>query len=246
MKQRRKRRGQPFSVEEVFENFRARRAGIVKALTSEEESLCPFGLPSGDWQVAPPADDVPSQLPEPAIGINFSRDGKAEWSHTIAARSDSWLLEIAFFVGCGFHFDKDQRHIVIIVKFVILGCGTRERLLFMINDLPTAYEIVTSPAKKQLEENSTVPNDNTSNKFKPSSKEQGIKLGNHIRGKTNKDGEQTVCGACRKEYAAGEFWICCHICQTWYHGVCVNITPAKAQHINQYKCPVWTSKRARP
>ena len=70
-----------------------------------------FGLPSGDWQVAPPADDVPSQLPEPAIGINFSRDGKADWSHTVAARSDSWLLAIAFFMGCGFHFDEDQRYV---------------------------------------------------------------------------------------------------------------------------------------
>lgn len=61
------------------------------------------------------------------------------------------------------------------------------------------------------------------------------------------DDEQgaTLCGACGDNYANDEFWICCDICERWFHGKCVKITPAKAEHIKQYKCPSCSSKRAR-
>ena len=55
----------------------------------------------------------------------------------------------------------------------------------------------------------------------------------------------TLCGACGDNYATDEFWICCDICERWFHGKCVKITPAKAEHIKQYKCPSCSSKRAR-
>lgn len=55
----------------------------------------------------------------------------------------------------------------------------------------------------------------------------------------------TLCGACGDNYANDEFWICCDICERWFHGKCVKITPAKAEHIKQYKCPSCSSKRAR-
>lgn len=58
---------------------------------------------------------------------------------------------------------------------------------------------------------------------------------------------ETLCGACGENYASDEFWICCDICERWFHGKCVKITPAKAEHIKQYKCPSCSStKRARP
>ncbi len=56
----------------------------------------------------------------------------------------------------------------------------------------------------------------------------------------------TLCGACGENYAADEFWICCDICEKWFHGKCVKITPARAEHIKQYKCPSCSNKRARP
>lgn len=61
------------------------------------------------------------------------------------------------------------------------------------------------------------------------------------------DDEQgaTLCGACGDNYAHDEFWICCDVCERWFHGKCVKITPAKAEHIKQYKCPSCSSKRAR-
>lgn len=57
---------------------------------------------------------------------------------------------------------------------------------------------------------------------------------------------ETLCGACGENYASDEFWICCDICEKWFHGKCVKITPAKAEHIKQYKCPSCSNKRARP
>lgn len=57
---------------------------------------------------------------------------------------------------------------------------------------------------------------------------------------------ETLCGACGENYAADEFWICCDVCEKWFHGKCVKITPARAEHIKQYKCPSCSNKRARP
>jgi hypothetical protein len=41
----------------------------------------------------------------------------------------------------------------------------------------------------------------------------------------------------------GVFWIGCDICDKWYHGDCVRITPAEAKHIDQYGCPACSNKR---
>ena len=63
---------------------------------------------------------------------------------------------------------------------------------------------------------------------------------------------ETLCGACGESYGPDEFWICWDICEKWFHGKCVKITAAKAEHIKHYKCPACTggggggSKRARP
>lgn len=54
-----------------------------------------------------------------------------------------------------------------------------------------------------------------------------------------------LCGACGENYANDEFWICCDTCEKWFHGKCVKITPARAEHIKQYKCPSCSNKRGR-
>ncbi|GKC11223.1 PHD finger protein ALFIN-LIKE 1-like protein [Tanacetum coccineum] len=48
---------------------------------------------------------------------------------------------------------------------------------------------------------------------------------------------ETLCGSCWESYASDEFWIYYDICERWFHGKCVKITPAKAEHIKQYKYP---------
>ena len=64
-------------------------------------------------------------------------------------------------------------------------------------------------------------------------------------GDEDEDDEQgAVCGACGDNYGGDEFWICCDACEKWFHGKCVKITPAKAEHIKHYKCPCCnTSKK---
>ncbi|RDX71526.1 PHD finger protein ALFIN-LIKE 5 [Mucuna pruriens] len=242
----------PRTVEEVFRDFKGRRVGMIKALTTdveefyqqcdpEKENLCLYGFPTEQWEVNLPAEEVPPELPEPALGINFARDGMQEkdWLSLVAVHSDAWLLSVAFYFGARFGFDK----------------ADRKRLFTMINDLPTIFEVVTGSAKKQAKEKSSV-SDLNSNKSKSGSKGRGsesVKYSKQAKeeeeGLELEDEEEhgeTLCGACGENYASDEFWICCDICEKWFHGKCVKITPARAEHIKHYKCPSCSNKRARP
>lgn len=78
---------------------------------AEKENLCLYGLPNETWEVNLPAEEVPPELPEPALGINFARDGMQEkdWVSLVAVHSDSWLLSVAFYFGARFGFGKNER-----------------------------------------------------------------------------------------------------------------------------------------
>ncbi|CAL9060577.1 unnamed protein product [Musa banksii] len=248
--------GGPFrTAEDVFRDFRGRRAGMIKALTTdvekfyqqcdpEKENLCLYGLPTETWEVTLPAEEVPPELPEPALGINFARDGMEEkdWLALVAVHSDAWLLSVAFYFGARFGFDKESRR----------------RLFNMINNLPTIYEVVTGTTKKQSKEKTSNSNSkNKSNSKTPSRPAEPQAKVSKMPPKEDEDSgaedeedeedhENTLCGACGDNYANDEFWICCDVCEKWFHGKCVKITPARAEHIKQYKCPSCsTSKRAR-
>lgn len=81
--------------------------------TVEKENLCLYGLPNEQWEVNLPAEEVPPELPEPALGINFARDGlsEKEWLSLVAIHSDTWLLSVSFYFGSRFAFDKYERYI---------------------------------------------------------------------------------------------------------------------------------------
>jgi len=83
-------------------------------LFAEKENLCLYGLPNETWEVNLPAEEVPPELPEPALGINFARDGMNEkdWLSLVAVHSDSWLLSVAFYFGARFSFDKESRYFI--------------------------------------------------------------------------------------------------------------------------------------
>ncbi|XP_020252958.1 PHD finger protein ALFIN-LIKE 8-like isoform X2 [Asparagus officinalis] len=272
----------PRTAEEVFRDFRGRRAGMIKALTTDvekfyqlcdpdKENLCLYGLPNETWEVNLPAEEVPPELPEPALGINFARDGMDEkdWLSLVAVHSDAWLLAVAFYFGARFGFDKDARTLgdhcwsgfywLLASRYCLYVNTQQKRRLFqMINGLPTIFEVVTGTAKKQTKERT--PNSSKSNKSnsKPS-RQSEIKTSKMAPPKEDDDSEaggeeeeededehgNTLCGACGENYANDEFWICCDICERWFHGKCVRITPARAEHIKQYKCPACSNKRAR-
>lgn len=48
-----------------------------------------------------PAEEVPAELPEPCLGINFARNGmqQRDWLALVAVHSDAWLLSVAFYYG---------------------------------------------------------------------------------------------------------------------------------------------------
>jgi hypothetical protein len=79
--------------------------------STEKENLCLYGFPNETWEVTLPAEEVPPEIPEPALGINFARDGMNEkdWLALVAVHSDSWLLSVAFYFGARFGFDKESR-----------------------------------------------------------------------------------------------------------------------------------------
>uniref|UniRef100_A0A2P2JPU9 PHD finger protein ALFIN-LIKE n=1 Tax=Rhizophora mucronata TaxID=61149 RepID=A0A2P2JPU9_RHIMU len=142
----------PRTVEEVFSDFRGRRAGLIKALTTdvekfyqqcdpEKENLCLYGLPNETWEVNLPVEEVPPELPEPALGINFARDGMQEkdWLSLVAVHSDSWLVAVAFYFGARFGFGKNER----------------KRLFHMINELPTIFEVVSGNVKQPKDQTGT-------------------------------------------------------------------------------------------
>ncbi|KAM7490624.1 hypothetical protein LguiA_033545 [Lonicera macranthoides] len=233
----------------------------------DKENLCLYGFPNEQWEVNLPAEEVPPELPEPALGINFARDGMQEkdWLSLVAVHSDAWLLAVAFCFGARFGFDradgyKGAHPDLGDLKFEShLGRGGK-RIFNMINDFPTIIEVVTAAVKKQTKEKSPVSN-HSSNKSKSNSKRGMESQPKYPKGvPPPKDEEEegveeeeeedehgdALCGACGENYTSVEFWICCDICEKWFHGKCVKITPARAKHIKQYKCPSCSNKRARP
>ncbi|XP_078433162.1 PHD finger protein ALFIN-LIKE 3-like [Wolffia australiana] len=252
------------SVDNVFRDFKGRRAGIIKALTIDvedfyrlcdpgKENLCLYGFPNEQWEVNLPAEEVPPEFPEPALGINFARDGMQEkdWIALVAVHSDSWLLSVAFYFGARFGFDQNER----------------KRLFTVINELPTIFEVVTerkqakTPAKNSVngkpKSNSKLAPNSGPHRPAHSSKKKEEEEDEDMGAFDNDDNDvgddddeeehgETLCGECGESDGADEFWICCDACERWFHGKCVKITPAKAEHIKQYKCPSCTStKRAR-
>lgn len=85
---------------------------LFTCCTSEKENLCLYGFPTEQWEVNLPAEEVPPELPEPALGINFARDGMQEkdWLSLVAVHSDAWLQSVAFYFGARFGFDKADRY----------------------------------------------------------------------------------------------------------------------------------------
>ncbi|CAH8323233.1 unnamed protein product [Eruca vesicaria subsp. sativa] len=75
-----------------------------------KENLCLYGFPNETWEVNLPAGEVPPELPEPALGINFARDGMLEkdWMSLVVVHSDSWLIYVAFYFDARFRFGKNE------------------------------------------------------------------------------------------------------------------------------------------
>ncbi|CAI0415874.1 unnamed protein product [Linum tenue] len=212
----------PRTVEEIFKDYTARRAGLVRALTFDPNEL---------WEVTLPAEEVPPELPEPALGINFARDGmqRKDWLSLVAVHSDCWLLSVSFYFGAR------------------LNRNERKRLFSMINDLPSLFEVVTGrkPVKDKPSVDSGSKARNNAKRSLDGQAKNNSKLMDENYGDEEDEHGETICGTCGGTYNSDEFWIGCDICERWYHGKCVKITPAKAESIKHYKCPSCCTKKGR-
>ncbi|XP_042374005.1 PHD finger protein ALFIN-LIKE 3-like [Zingiber officinale] len=224
-------------VEEVFRDIKGRRAAIIRALTTDfedfyqqcdpaKENLCLYGYPDEQWEVNLPAEEVPPEIPEPVLGINFARDGmeKKSWLSLVALHSDAWLLALSSYFSGRFQFEKKHRKL----------------LLDMITDMPTICEVVNG--KNQDKTSGSKLNNN---KSKSNSKLKAEYQAKNTRAKNAKEENEELdeeeddylCAACGESSVLDNFWIFCDTCEKWFHGKCVKVTPAKAEHIKNYKCP---------
>ncbi|ONK61848.1 uncharacterized protein A4U43_C08F34210 [Asparagus officinalis] len=151
---------------------------------------------------------------------------RRDWLSLVAVHSDSWLLSVAFYLGARFNGNE------------------RKRLFSMINDLPTVYEVVSD--RKQGRDKSGMDGGSKSKLSAKRSSDGQIKNNSKPVDEAYPEDEdehsETLCGTCGGNYNANEFWIGCDICERWYHGKCVKITPAKAESIKHYKCPSCAKK----
>ncbi|XP_029120617.1 PHD finger protein ALFIN-LIKE 1 isoform X2 [Elaeis guineensis] len=123
----------------------------------------------------------------------------------------------------------------------------RKRLFSMINELPTVFEVVTDrkPAKDKSGVDSGSKSRHSTKRSSDGQSKNNSKTVDEGYGEDDDEHSETLCGICGSNYSSNEFWIACDVCERWFHGKCVKITPAKAENIKQYKCPSCSSKRGR-
>jgi hypothetical protein len=49
------------------------------SLAPEKENLCLYGMPNETWEVTLPAEEVPPELPEPALGMEWLKKIGCLW-----------------------------------------------------------------------------------------------------------------------------------------------------------------------
>ncbi|KAE8655447.1 PHD finger protein ALFIN-LIKE 2 [Hibiscus syriacus] len=162
----------PRTVEDIFKDYNARRSALVLALTydvddfysqcgPDKKNLCLYGHPNEAWEVALPAEEVPPELPEPALGINFARDGVNR-----------------------------------------VNVGYKKRSFSMINDLPTAFEVVTG--RKQVKDKPMVESGSKSRYNTKRSIDGQTRSNPRLADNSYKEDEEeqgdTFCGSCGGGY----------------------------------------------
>ncbi|CAL9057853.1 unnamed protein product [Musa banksii] len=135
-----------WTIDMLFRDFLGRRAGLIKALTTdfikfyeqcdpEKPYMCLYGYPNETWEVKE-APVVPHEFPEPSLGVNFAKDEMKlkDWIAHIAIHSDIWIYSYAFYIAARAGFDDE----------------TRSRLFNMINSNPTIYEVIFGTVKMPI------------------------------------------------------------------------------------------------
>ncbi|GLJ47631.1 hypothetical protein SUGI_1006220 [Cryptomeria japonica] len=222
--------GMPNTVDEIYEDFKRRREGIIKALTEDFEELykqCDpqiesflglYGLPDESWKVVPQQEGI-SMLPKPVWGINNKRVpmSKKNWKYSVAENSHVWLHALVIFhvgrVGLG---EEDKR---LLFSMVESFQGVEEAVKEAAQ--PAGKEIVTrQPSRKRK-----FPKALVMDRVSPCQNED-----------ESDQGYQPHCPICG-EKDGDEKWILCDVCEDWLHCRCVSISSQEADDMAQYICP---------
>ncbi|CAL4893126.1 unnamed protein product [Urochloa decumbens] len=198
--------------EMAFREFTYRRAGLIPALTKDEEaffrkcvcmqsSLYLYGNDrSATWEVRQMEPE------EWLLGINLatSNMNRIKWLQHIAMHCDAWLIDIAF--SRTQNMTAKERYWSTL--FTRINRLQTVHITFFDSDTYTAYVVKKNRPAVVQHNNQT-------------------------------DGEdQIICISCDGHYRANAFcWICCDVCKQWYHGKCVKIRAKQADQVKHFECP---------
>ncbi|RLM97688.1 PHD finger protein ALFIN-LIKE 3-like [Panicum miliaceum] len=176
------------------------------------ETLYLYGNSDGSWELRPPKLLIPPGQPDPRmLGVKLVRGDMKhpKWLRHIAMHCDAWLIRISFFLGAN------------------LGTRARQRLCAMINSLQTVHEkVAASDTYHHICH------------LEKMSYRLVVAQNEEIEDVDEGCGtEPTICGSCGNRYHTNGFWICWDVCDRWFHGKCVKVTAAQAEHIDKYECP---------
>ncbi|KAK8490827.1 hypothetical protein V6N11_066500 [Hibiscus sabdariffa] len=127
----------PRTVEEVFNDFRGRRSGLIKALTTdvdkfyqqcdpEKENLCLYGLPNETWEVNLPVEEFTtgtSERPAGDMHVEDYLDWKLFW-RIISGGNPWWRLSKVLFMNL-----KIERHYSSMVEEVEGQCACQMKAI---------------------------------------------------------------------------------------------------------------------
>ncbi|KAK4253276.1 hypothetical protein QN277_010600 [Acacia crassicarpa] len=232
----------PRTVGDIFKDYSARKDGILRALTDDvhdfyrlcdpgKKSLSLYGYVDKTWKVTVPTEGLLHDIPEPAVGINHSKElmPPNEWLSVVADLSDSWLLSVAFYRA---RLNPDER----------------EQLFNLINTDPTVFEVVTK--KNPLKDKATVESSSKPRAGAKRTSDRQVKSNPKVSDEGYKveedDQSGKPCGSCGGNKDSGEAWIECDMCMEWFHEKCVRIITSKFGILKQYKCPLFNVTGGRP
>ena len=121
-----------------------------------------------------PPEQVPSELPEPCLGINFALDGmkRRDWLAMIAVHSDCWLMAVTSF-NCA-RFSREAR----------------KSVFDRINDLPTIYDVI---AREWNEDKKRKASGNANKSSQAAKEDDGSTDRCPISDRVYEDGEFWIC-----------------------------------------------------
>ncbi|KAA6420258.1 MAG: PHD finger [Trebouxia sp. A1-2] len=221
--------------EDVFEDFKGRRKGILRALTTdvdrlyeecdpEAENLCLYGNPDGQWVVDLPAEEVPPEMPEPSLGY----EAPAFLSLGMPERLFELIndLPTCYEIVSGRSSQAASRP------------SNRKRAPAPMARPGPGQPKFSRPMHPQSRpqarpaERGSAPRHTGYDEDDDEEDEDDDDADGGFA-----DGEGDPCPNCGRVYRTGDFWIQCDFCDTWYDGKCVQMTPGKAQRMGKWKCP---------